>query len=145
MDLPVFGICYGEQTMVAQMGGRGQASTTANSGAPFVDIRRLCLFEGVWKPGEKHQVWMSHGDRIDAIPDGFRAVARPTAPRLQPSPRGTQFYGVQFHPEVVHTPDGAKLSATSRIGFAAAAATGPWRRSRDEAIQKVRDQVGAAV
>tara|TARA_R110002074_G_scaffold19332_4_gene61606 strand:+ start:256 stop:1824 length:1569 start_codon:yes stop_codon:yes gene_type:complete len=145
LGVPVFGICYGEQTMVQQMGGQVQASTHREFGRAFVEIQEdCCLFEGIWQPGEKHQVWMSHGDRIDAIPDGFSVVGTSDgSPFAIIADEARKFYGVQFHPEVMHTPDGAKLlkNFTHHI----CGAKGDWTMAsfKDEAIQKVRDQVGS--
>mgnify|MGYP003663607887 FL=1 len=145
LGVPVFGICYGEQTMVQQMGGQVQASTQREFGRAFVEIQEdCCLFEGIWQPGEKHQVWMSHGDRIDAIPDGFSVVGTSDgSPFAIIADEARKFYGVQFHPEVMHTPDGAKLlkNFTHQI----CGAKGDWTMAsfKDEAIQKVRDQVGS--
>ena len=145
LGVPVFGICYGEQTMVQQMGGQVQASTYREFGRAFVEIKAdCCLFEGIWKPGEKHQVWMSHGDRIDAIPDGFEVVGTSDgSPFAIIADDARKLYGVQFHPEVMHTPDGAKL--LKNFTHAICGASGDWTMAsfKDEAIQKIRDQVGS--
>lgn len=145
MGLPVFGICYGEQTMVAQMGGDVTLSDHREFGRAHVDVVDDCvLFEGVWKAGEKHQVWMSHGDRIDQLPDGFRAVATTdSAPYAAIANEEKRFYGVQFHPEVVHTPDGAKL--ISNFTHQVCGCGGDWTMAafKDEAIKKIREQVGS--
>ncbi|MBC8337280.1 MAG: glutamine-hydrolyzing GMP synthase [Alphaproteobacteria bacterium] len=145
MGLPVLGICYGEMTMAQQLGGKVTGSDHQEFGRTSVEISGECaLFDGVWKPGEKHLVWMSHGDRIETIPEGFRSCATtPTAPYAAIADEERKFYGVQFHPEVVHTPDGARLLAnfTHRI----AGCAGNWTMSafKDDEIAKVRDQVGA--
>ena len=145
MNLPVFGICYGEQTMVAQLGGAVTLSDDREFGRAHVDVTGDCvLFEGVWKTGEKHQVWMSHGDRIDRLPDGFRTVATTeSAPYAAIANDDKQFYAVQFHPEVVHTPDGAKL--ISNFTHNVCGCGGDWTMAafKDEAIQKIRTQVGS--
>ena len=144
LGVPVFGICYGEQTMVQQMGGQVQASTHREFGRAFVEIKSdCCLFEGIWEPGEKHQVWMSHGDRIDAIPDGFEVVGTSDgSPFAIIADDARKLYGVQFHPEVMHTPDGAKL--LKNFTHTICGASGDWTMAsfKDEAIQKIRDQVG---
>jgi len=144
LGLPVLGICYGEQTMVHQMGGAVTPSDHQEFGRAMVDVIDDCvLFHGVWAPGETHQVWMSHGDRVDALPDGFRPVARTDhAPYAAIANDERRFYAVQFHPEVVHTPDGAKLLAN--FTHAVCGCGGSWTMAafKDEAIQKVRDQVG---
>ncbi len=145
LGVPIFGICYGEQTMVQQMGGQVQASTHREFGRAFVEIKAdCCLFEGIWKPGEKHQVWMSHGDRIDAIPDGFEVVGTSDgSPFAIIADDARKLYGVQFHPEVMHTPDGAKLLKNFTHNICGA--SGDWTMAsfKDEAIQKIRDQVGS--
>ena len=144
IGLPVLGICYGEQTMVQQMGGEVTPSDHQEFGRAMVDVTGDCvLFEGVWQPGETHQVWMSHGDRVDRLPDGFRSVAMTdSAPYAAIANDDKRYYAVQFHPEVVHTPDGAKLLAnfTHRV----CGCGGSWTMAafKDEAIEKVRDQVG---
>lgn len=144
MGLPVLGICYGEMTMAQQLGGKVTASDHQEFGRTHVEITgESPLFDGVWKPGDTHQVWMSHGDRIDAIPDGFAPIAiTPTAPFAAIADEDRKFYGVQFHPEVVHTPDGAKL--LSNFTHAIAGCAGNWTMSafKSDEIAKVRDQVG---
>jgi GMP synthase (glutamine-hydrolysing) len=146
MNLPIFGICYGEQTMVAQLGGEVTLSNHREFGRAHVDITDNCvIFEGVWKTGERHQVWMSHGDRIDQLPDGFRAIASTkSAPYAAIANDDMQFYAVQFHPEVVHTPDGAKI--ISNFTHIVCGCGGDWTMSafKDEAIQKIREQVGSS-
>ena len=144
MGLPVFGICYGEQTMCAQLGGVVEESDHREFGRAFVEVVEDCeLFHGVWEIGAKEQVWMSHGDKIDAIPDGFRPVAvTDGSPFAAIANDEKRFYGVQFHPEVVHTPHGAKLieNFTHRV----CGCCGDWTmgKFREEEIAKVRAQVG---
>lgn len=145
MGLPVFGICYGEQTMCEQLGGKVEESDHREFGRAFVDVIEDCeLFHGVWAVGQKEQVWMSHGDKIDAIPDGFRPVAvTDGSPFAAIANDEKKFYGVQFHPEVVHTPHGAKLieNFTHRV----CGCSGDWTmdKFREEEIAKVRAQVGS--
>ena len=109
--VPVLGICYGEQTMCAQLGGAVEASDHREFGKAFVQVQEPnALFDGVWVTGERHQVWMSHGDRVTAIPAGFKVIATSEgAPFAAIADEARQFYATQFHMEVVHTPDGAKL------------------------------------
>jgi len=144
MGLPVLGICYGEMTMAQQLGGRVIASDHQEFGRTAVEITgESALFDGVWKPGDTHQVWMSHGDKIEAIPDGFTAVAvTPTAPYAVIADEERKFYGVQFHPEVVHTPDGARL--LENFTHTIAGCGGDWTMAafKDMEIAKVREQVG---
>src|ERR1700674_2321401 len=76
LGVPVLAICYGMQTMCAQLGGRITLSDHQEFGRAFIDITGNCLlFEGLWPQGAREQVWMSHGDKVDALPSGFRVVA----------------------------------------------------------------------
>jgi GMP synthase (glutamine-hydrolysing) len=142
--VPVLGICYGEQAMAAQLGGTVEASHGGEFGRAFIDITDACgLFDGVWQPGERHQVWMSHGDRITALPAGFRAVATSEgAPFAAIADDTRRHYGVQFHPEVIHTPDGAKLIANFVLQVAGCAATWSMAGFRAAKVAAIRAQVG---
>ncbi|MBZ9654170.1 glutamine-hydrolyzing GMP synthase [Phyllobacterium lublinensis] len=143
-DIPVLGICYGEQTMCAQLGGKVEGGHHREFGRAFLDIQEDCaLFDGVWAKGTRHQVWMSHGDRVVEIPEGFKVVGTSTgAPFAAIADEARKYYAVQFHPEVVHTPDGAKLleNFVHRI----AGIKGDWTMSayREQAINAIRKQVG---
>jgi len=144
MGIPVLGICYGEMTMCGQLGGAVETSDHREFGRAFVDVREDCaLFEGVWQTGTKEQVWMSHGDRITAIPPGFRVVATTdTAPFAAIADEARKFYGLQFHPEVAHTPDGAKLIRNFTHNIVGCAGDWTMKAFRQQAIDKVRAQVG---
>ncbi|MEA5502079.1 glutamine-hydrolyzing GMP synthase [Halotia wernerae UHCC 0503] len=142
--VPVLGICYGEQTMCAQLGGKVESSDHREFGKAFIAIERDCkLFDGIWPVGSREQVWMSHGDRVVALPEGFRVVATSDgAPFAAIANDEKNFYGVQFHPEVVHTPHGAALlkNFTHRV----AGCSGDWTMAafRRQAIERIRAQVG---
>ncbi|MBF0129873.1 MAG: glutamine-hydrolyzing GMP synthase, partial [Alphaproteobacteria bacterium] len=142
--LPVLGICYGQQTMVAQLGGRVESSDHREFGRAYVDIAADCaLFHGVWEKGGREQVWMSHGDRVTALPAGFRVVGTSEgAPFAAIADDARKFYGVQFHPEVVHTPHGARLLRNFTHGVAGC--RGDWTMAafRQQEIAKIRAQVG---
>ena len=144
LGVPVLGICYGEQTMVAQLGGRVENAANREFGRAFVEvIEPAALFEGVWEVGARSQVWMSHGDRVIDLPPGFRAIARTEdAPFAAIANEEKGFYGVQFHPEVVHTLDGAKLIAN--FLHRVAGLKGNWTMSafRARAVAAIRAQVG---
>lgn len=141
---PVLGICYGEQTMASQLGGRVEAGHHREFGRATVEIvEDSALFAGVWAKGERYPVWMSHGDRVTALPQGFHPIAvSEGAPFAAIADEARRFYGVQFHPEVVHTPDGAALlrNFTHRI----CGARGDWTMAsfKGEAIARIRAQVG---
>src|SRR6185312_10641204 len=109
--IPILGICYGEQAICAQLGGKVEAGHEREFGRAFLDIKEdSALFEGIWAKGTRHQVWMSHGDRVTALPPGFQVVGTSTgAPLAAIADEKRRIFAVQFHPEVVHTPDGAKL------------------------------------
>ena len=111
--VPILAICYGQQTMAQQLGGRVAPSDNREFGRAFIEIvGDSMLFDGLWKPGESHQVWMSHGDRVEALPEGFTVVAASEgAPYAVATDETRRFFSLMFHPEVVHTPDGGKLLA----------------------------------
>jgi GMP synthase (glutamine-hydrolysing) len=142
--LPVLGICYGHQTMVAQLGGGVEASGDREFGRAFLEVSDACpLFAEAWEPGGRHQVWMSHGDSVTSLPDGFRVVGiSEGAPFAAIADERRGYYGVQFHPEVAHTPDGAALlrNFTHRV----ARCSGDWTMAafRDHAIAAIRAKVG---
>jgi GMP synthase (glutamine-hydrolysing) len=142
--VPVLGICYGEQAMAHQLGGAVESEHNREFGRAFIEVvRAAALFDGVWKPGERHQVWMSHGDRVTRIPDGFEIVGKSDgAPFAAIADEKRRFYAIQFHPEVVHTPDGAKL--LSNFVHKVAGLKGDWTMAafRDQAIGRIREQVG---
>ncbi|MEM8586617.1 MAG: glutamine-hydrolyzing GMP synthase [Pseudomonadota bacterium] len=145
LGVPVLGICYGQQTMCAQLGGEVENSDHQEFGRAFIEVQESCaLFEGLWDTGQREQVWMSHGDRVTALPPGFRVVAvSDNAPFAAIADDARKFYGVQFHPEVMHTPHGAEL--LHNFTHHVAGCTGDWTMAafRDEAIAKIRAQVGA--
>ena len=142
--VPVFGICYGQQTMCMQLGGKVEGGHHREFGRAFLDVEQNCpLFDGLWSVGSRHQVWMSHGDRVTAIPPGFSVVATsPNAPYAFIADPARKYYAVQFHPEVVHTPDGAKLIAN--FVHKIAGIHGDWTMSayRARAVEAIRKQVG---
>ncbi|AGA64168.1 GMP synthase (glutamine-hydrolyzing) [Liberibacter crescens BT-1] len=109
--IPLLGICYGQQVMCMQLGGKIESSSKREFGRVFIKMKKECsLTKDLWNKDEHYQVWMSHGDRITAIPKGFEVIATSdTAPFAFIADENRKYYAVQFHPEVVHTPDGAKL------------------------------------
>ncbi|MSP41937.1 MAG: glutamine-hydrolyzing GMP synthase [Alphaproteobacteria bacterium] len=144
MGVPVLGICYGQMTMCAQLGGEVEAGDHREFGRAFVEIKKSSpLFEGVWNMGGRYQVWMSHGDRVIRLPAGFEVyAASENAPFAAAADEARGFYSLMFHPEVAHTPDGAELlrNFTHKI----AGCTGGWTMAafRETEIAKVRAQVG---
>ncbi len=109
--VPVLGICYGQMTMAAQLGGEVEGGHHREFGRADVEVKAAsALFDSDWSPGARHQVWMSHGDRITKMPPGFAvAGTSANAPFAIIQDEKRKYYGLMFHPEVVHTPDGAKL------------------------------------
>src|SRR5215471_7974868 len=142
--LPVLGICYGEQAMAQQLGGEVQGGHHREFGRAEIEVTKpSALYDGVWHVGEKYPVWMSHGDRVTKLPKGFEVTGKaPNAPIAIIADEARKFYATQFHLEVVHTPHGAALlrNFVRRI----AGCRGDWtmRAFRDEAIEKIRKQVG---
>ncbi|MEP3525144.1 MAG: glutamine-hydrolyzing GMP synthase [Hyphomicrobiales bacterium] len=142
--LPVLGICYGQMTMCVQLGGEAESSDHREFGRAQVSVKKQCaLFEGVWDDGAEHQVWMSHGDRVNALPDGFEVYATSeNAPFAAFGNEAKKYYGFMFHPEVVHTLDGAKL--LSNFVGKVCGCSGDWTMGayREQAVAAIREQVG---
>ena len=142
--VPVLGICYGEQAMAAQLGGQVEGGHHREFGRAEVEVTSDSpIFEGVWKKGEKYPVWMSHGDRVTKLPEGFRVLGiSPNAPIAIIGDDERKFYATQFHLEVMHTPHGAAL--LRNFVRKVAGLSGDWtmRAFKDEAIEKIRKQVG---
>ncbi len=144
LGVPLLGICYGTQTMCVQLGGEVQSSAVREYGRAFAEVTGDCaLFEGVWERGRREQVWMSHGDIITRLPPGFRRVAiTDDAPLAAIADDARRFYGVLFHPEVVHTPHGAQL--LRNFTHHVAGCRGDWTMAgfRDMQLARIRAQVG---
>ena len=142
--VPVLGICYGQMTMCVQMGGEAEGSDHREFGRAFVQIEKDCpLFDGLWATGQRHQVWMSHGDRVISLPKGFEVFGKSEgAPFAIFGDAERKMYGIMFHPEVVHTPDGAKL--LQNFVHKVAGIEGDWtmRGYREHAVAAIREQVG---
>jgi len=144
LGVPVLGICYGQMCMVTQLGGVAAGSSEREFGRAFVTMKAASpLFVGLAAPGEEEEVWMSHGDRVTELPDGFAVIgSSPNAPFAAFAHEDRKFYGVMFHPEVVHTPRGAKLLNNFVRGIAGC--SGEWTMAayKDEAIAAIQQQVG---
>lgn len=142
--VPILGICYGQQTMMQQMGGHVEGGESGEFGRAFIEVKKRCaLFDGLWAEGERHQVWMSHGDKVTKLAPGFEVVAvSEGAPFAMTANEEKRFYATQFHPEVVHTPDGAKLLAN--FVRHVCGLKGDWTMAEFRAtkIAEIREQVG---
>jgi GMP synthase (glutamine-hydrolysing) len=144
--IPVLGICYGEQAMAMQLGGRVESGHHREFGrAEVLVTEESPLLDDTWQKGERYPVWMSHGDRVTRLPEGFRTIATsPNAPIAMIADEQRRFYATQFHLEVVHTPHGAAL--LRNFVRKVAGCRGDWtmRAFKEEAIEKIRAQVGGA-
>ncbi len=142
--VPVLGICYGQMLLAAQLGGKVESGHHREFGRAEVSVKApSALFEGVWSDGAKHTVWMSHGDRITQLPPGFVVKgASENAPYAAIEDEKRKFYGLMFHPEVVHTPEGAALIQNFVRNIAGC--KGDWTMAafKQEAIARIRAQVG---
>ena len=144
LGIPILAICYGQQTLATQLGGVVESGHAAEFGRADVEILApSALFEGVWEMGSRYPVWMSHGDRVTQLPEGFSVKATSeNAPFAVATDEARRFYTVMFHPEVVHTPDGSKLiyNFVRKI----AGLRGDWTMAafREEAVERIRAQVG---
>lgn len=144
LGVPILGICYGEQAICAQLGGKVEIGHHREYGRAFIDITKpSALFEGVFDAGTREQVWMSHGDKVVALPPGFETVAvSDGSPFAAIADEARKIYGVQFHPEVVHTPKGGAL--LNNFVRKIAGCSGDWSMAafREASIARVCKQVG---
>jgi GMP synthase (glutamine-hydrolysing) len=144
LGVPVLGICYGEMAICQALGGQVTGGREREFGRADIVIQTESpLLHGLGAPGEREPVWMSHGDKIIAMPEGFHAVATSEgSPYAVIADEARRFYGVQFHPEVAHTPRGALMlrNFTHRI----AGLSGDWTMAafREEEIARIRAKVG---
>ncbi|TJZ94098.1 glutamine-hydrolyzing GMP synthase [Paracoccus gahaiensis] len=145
LGVPVFGICYGQQVMMEQLGGQVEAGHHAEYGRAYITPapghKTDGIFAGLFGTG-REEVWMSHGDRVTSLAPGFEVIGTsPNAPIAMIADETRHFYGVQFHPEVHHTANGRTMleNFVRLAGF-----TGDWTMAsyKDEAIRKIRETVG---
>ena len=142
--LPMLGICYGQQALMHQLGGEVLLGDAGEFGRAFIDIGDRCaLFDGLWAEGETHQVWMSHGDKVTRLAPGFRTVAASAgAPYAVIADDEKRIYAMQFHPEVIHTPDGGKLLKNFVRHVCGLAGDWTMAEFRKTKIAEIRAQVG---
>jgi GMP synthase (glutamine-hydrolysing) len=145
LGVPVFAICYGQQTLCMQQGGRVESGHHREFGKAELSITESCtLFSDFWPVGSKQQIWMSHGDRVTKIPDGFKVVGTSVgAPFAFIACEERKIYATQFHPEVVHTPDGAKLLGSFVHKICGLGNDWSMKAFRETEIMKIRTQVGS--
>ena len=143
--LPILGICYGEQAMALQLGGQVEAGQSSEFGRAEIEMIKECdLTKDVWQTGKSYPVWMSHGDKVTKLPQGFEVVGRSQgAPLALIADEKRRYYGVQFHLEVVHTPDGAQI--IRNFVHKIAGCQGDWTMASFKETSKanIREQVGA--
>jgi GMP synthase (glutamine-hydrolysing) len=149
LGVPVLGICYGMFTMAVQLGGQVEASTHREFGYAEVRARgHTRLLQGIedFSTTEGHgmlKVWMSHGDKVTTLPPGFALMAStPSCPIAGMADERRAFYGVQFHPEVTHTAKGRELLDRFVLGICGAKPDWVMGNYIDEAVARIREQVG---
>ena len=145
LGVPVLGICYGMQTMAAELGGKVEASSHREFGYAEITPGESELLGGLTDSDTKAllKVWMSHGDRVEAVPPGFTVTASsPNSPLAAMEDASRKFYGVQFHPEVTHTPQGQEI--IRRFVRDICQCSGDWTPGNivADAIVTVREKIG---
>lgn len=145
LGVPVLGICYGMQTMAAELGGKVEASAHREFGYAEITPGKSGLFGDLSDSDDAPllKVWMSHGDRVEKVPTGFQATASsPNSPIAAMEDASRHYYGVQFHPEVTHTPQGQEIMR--RFVRDICRCSGDWTAGNivSDAIEKVREQIG---
>ncbi|MCU1719579.1 glutamine-hydrolyzing GMP synthase [Pseudomonas sp. 5P_3.1_Bac2] len=148
LQVPVFGICYGMQTMAEQLGGKVEGSNLREFGYAKVDLNAATrLFDGITDYGTERalDVWMSHGDKVTAMPQGFAITAStPSCPIAAMADDARKYFGVQFHPEVTHTKQGGEILSRFILEICGCAALWTSSNIAEDAIRQVREQVGDA-
>ncbi|MBN9320428.1 MAG: glutamine-hydrolyzing GMP synthase, partial [Caulobacterales bacterium] len=143
--VPLLAICYGEQLLCDVLGGKVEGGHDGEFGRAEITIQKDSpLFAGLAPVGAEETVWMSHGDRVTAIPEGFEVIATsPGAPYAAIANEARKIYAVQFHPEVHHTPGGRQIYRNFTHNIAGL--TGDWTMAafRQEMVEKIRNQVGS--
>ena len=142
--IPILAICYGQQTLCLQQGGVVEGGHAAEFGRADVEILEASpLFDGLWEVGERYPVWMSHGDRVTVLPEGFEVVGTSeNAPFAIAVDEKRRYYTTMFHPEVVHTPDGGKLLANFVHRICGLKSDWTMSAYRAEMVAKIKAQVG---
>ncbi len=143
--MPILGICYGTQLTALQFGGKVVAAERREYGRATVKVTDPGeLFHG-FGAGEEIPVWMSHGDRVEALPPGFAVIGESAnCPAAAVAAPGRKFWGVQFHPEVVHTPRGSEILANFLFRICGAEPSWTMAGFVDEAVAAVSAKVGAS-
>ncbi|MER2605940.1 MAG: glutamine-hydrolyzing GMP synthase, partial [Siculibacillus sp.] len=143
-QVPILAICYGQQTLATQLGGKVEGGHAAEFGRADVEILKASpLFDGLWEVGARYPVWMSHGDRVTVLPPGFEVVGTSeNAPFAIAVDEKRRYYTTMFHPEVVHTPDGGKLLANFVHRIVGLKSDWTMSAYRQEMVEKIRAQVG---
>ncbi len=143
--VPILGICYGQQTLCAQLGGTVEGGHAREFGRAKVTIKQASpLFDGLWEAGKHYTVWMSHGDRVTKLPNGFEVIGTSeNAPFAIAADEARKYYTTMFHPEVVHTPDGGRLLANFVHNIVGLKSDWSMASYKTEMIAKIRDQVGS--
>ena len=146
LGVPVLGICYGQQVMMEQLGGRVETGTSREFGRAFIEsVVDDPLMEGLFEGAAHEQVWMSHGDHVAELAPGFGVIAKsPGAPLAAVADPERKFYATQFHVEVFHTTHGTRMLRNFTHGIAGFAGDWTMAAYRDEAVRKIRAQVGGA-
>lgn len=142
--VPILAICYGQQTLALQQGGKVEGGHAREFGRADVEIKETSpLFDGFWQVGGRYPVWMSHGDRVTELPEGFTIIGTSeNAPFAIAVNERKRYYTTMFHPEVVHTPDGGKLLANFVHNIVGLKSDWTMSAYRQRAIDKIRAQVG---
>ncbi|MDW8251191.1 MAG: glutamine-hydrolyzing GMP synthase, partial [Myxococcales bacterium] len=143
--LPVLGICYGVQLMAHRAGGRVERADRREYGPAEVMVEKPLGVFAPFAPGEKLLVWMSHGDRIEAMPEGFEAIgSSPNTPFCAVACEEKKIYGLQFHPEVYHTPRGNEMLRAFLFDVAGLSPDWTPRVFVEHALGEIQRQVGVA-
>jgi len=143
LGVPILGICYGLQLMAHVLGGKVERAAAREYGAARLKVGKNSGVLASFAAGESFDVWMSHGDRIESLPSGFEPIGvSDNTPFAAVGNAARRLYGLQFHPEVVHTPRGGEILSAFLFGVARLSPTWTSGSFVEEAVAKVARQVG---
>jgi len=144
LNSPILGICFGQQLLCSYFGGKVETSDKREYGKTDISITNTSpLFSKLWQKNNSYPVWMSHGDKVVEISDNFQVIAEtPSAPYAAIADETRKIYGLQFHPEVVHTPQGGELIKNFLYNIAGCSGNWNMHSFKEDAIKKIREQVG---
>ena len=142
LGLPILGICYGQQLMAYQLAGKVSSHEQKQFGKEKISVEKSPLFEGL---SNTEAVWFSHGDQVDKLPYGFKIIAQTKNAKIAAMENQVKkLYGIQFHAEVAHTPNGSKILANFLFKIAKVKKDWDLKTIKEDLVKKLKKQIGTS-